>query len=132
FHAQVHLGADYFACAAVYAVFQRHTMLSHIIDDVDAMHFSSAIGHARSGLAEHFVALDAVNANRGVELIDMFVAFVILRCRVENGIRAGINGALVVMWLIIFWCYKGGNDVLVIGFVFDWADVELALDQTKR
>ena len=50
-NAQVYFRANYFAGAAVNAVFQRHAVLFQPVYDVDAVHFGRAIRDARNCLA---------------------------------------------------------------------------------
>lgn len=61
----------------MHTVFQRHAVLAHIIDDVDAVHFGRTVGYTRSSLAQSFVGLNALYASLGIELINMVVAFMI-------------------------------------------------------
>ena len=87
-HSEVDLRADDFASAAMNAVFQRHTVLSYIFDDVDSVHFSCAVRDARCGFSKAFIFTDALNASRSVEFIDVIVAFVILSRSIEDSINS--------------------------------------------
>lgn len=116
----------------MYAVLQRHAVLSNLVDDVDSMDLGGTVGNARSRFVDAFVSLDAFYANLSVEFIDVIVAFMIFGRGVEDCIGARVDRRFVVLRLFVFWCYKRWNDVLVVGFVFDWSDVELAVDQAER
>ena len=89
---EVDFRADDFASAAMYAVFQRHTVLSYIFDDVDSVHFSRAIRDARCGFTKGFIFTDALNTSGSVEFINVIVAFVILSRSVEDSINSRVNG----------------------------------------
>src|SRR6185437_15170280 len=106
----------------MYAILQRHTVSSDFANHIDAVYFSRAISDAWNRLAPPLVALDAIYADIGIEFVNMLVAFVIFRRRIEDRIRTRIYRALIdIGRLIVFGRGEARIDMLVIGLVFNGA-----------